>query len=94
MKYILILMALSFSLVAFAEGEVAASSTNTDGTEACARPAVVDGSGAESGGTAPTAGATTPGAVSRQIFNKACLDAGLVVQNLNNLLDLCIFISH
>ncbi|MCE3012329.1 MAG: hypothetical protein LW878_04615 [Proteobacteria bacterium] len=57
MKYVLTLLALSFSLVAFAEGESAASTANTDGTEACARPAVVDGTGSESsGGPATTNG--------------------------------------
>lgn len=54
MKYVLTLLALSFSLVAFAEGESAASTANTDGTEACARPAVVDGTGSESSGGAAT----------------------------------------
>jgi hypothetical protein len=55
MKYVLTLLALSFSLIAFAnEGESAASTANTDGTEACARPAVVDGTGSESSGGAAT----------------------------------------
>jgi hypothetical protein len=66
MKYILTLLALSFSLLAYAEGEVAASATNTDGTEACARPAVVDGAGAESTGAQGATGRQAPTAQGNQ----------------------------
>lgn len=55
MKYIFTVFILALSLSSFAN-ETPSSNTDTDGTEACSRPGVVNGDGAEAGGSSESGG--------------------------------------